>query len=132
MALQGLSQSASALHALSSLRSDGVPSSSLSSGQSGAYGASGANAIPSSSLSAGRSGAVVLPRSSLTPAPPIEPSRTSSMVPSEQRSLTYRILIALLYLGAVSILTFSLLFDRSSCRGGRDRAPNLPSAIGSP
>jgi len=132
VALQGLSQSTSSLNALSSLRSDGIPSSSLSSGQSGAYGASGANAIPSSSLSAGRSGAVVLPRSALTPAPPSEPSRTSSMVPSEQRSLTYRILIALLYLGAVSILTFSLLFDRSSCRGGRDRAPNLPSAIGSP
>jgi hypothetical protein len=51
------------------------------------------------------------------------------MAPSDQRSLTYRILIALLYLAAVSILTFSLLFDRSSCRGGRERLPNLPTAI---
>lgn len=131
-ALVGLSQSTSALNSLQSLRNDGVPISALSSGPSGSFpgGNSGAHAVPSSAMSAGRSGAVSLPRSGLTPTPPIEPSRTSSLRPAEQRSLTYRILIALLYLGAVSILTFSLLFDRSSCRANRDRSPNLPSGIG--
>jgi hypothetical protein len=131
VALQGLSQSNSALNNLHSLRGDGVPSSSLSSAPSAPFlgGVSGAHAIPSSSLSAGRSGAVIVPRSNLTPAPPSEPSRTSTVGPSDQRSLTYRILIALLYLAAVSILTFSLLVDRSSCRAGRERMPNLPSAI---
>jgi serine/threonine protein kinase len=133
-ALVGLSQSTSALTSLQSLRNDGVPISALSSGPSGSFpgGNSGAHAVPSSAMSAGRSGAVSLPRSGLTPTPPIEPSRTSSLRPAEQRSLTYRILIALLYLGAVSILTFSLLFDRSSCRGNRDRGPSLPSGIGGP
>jgi serine/threonine protein kinase len=133
--MQALSQSTSALNSIHSLRNDGVPISSLSSSPSGSYpggSSSMMNAAPSSSLSAGRSGAVVLPRSSLTPTPGSESSRSASPSPSERRSLTYRILIALLYLAAVSILTFSLLFDRSSCRSSRERSQTLPSSIGGP
>lgn len=129
----GLSQSTSALNSLSSLRGDGVPASSLSSAPSGPYlgGISGAHPLPSSSLSGMRSGAVALPRSGVTP-PPSDSSRSLSSGAGQQRSITYRILIALLYLAAVSILVFSLLFDRSSCRGNRDRASSLPPAIGGP
>ncbi len=131
--MPGLSQSTSALNSLSSLRGDGVPASSLSSGPSGPYlgGVSGAHPVPSSSLSGIRSGAVVLPRSSVTP-PPSESSRSLLSGQRAERSITYRILIALLYLAAVSILVFSLLFDRSSCRGNRERSSNLPPAIGGP
>ena len=111
-----ITPSNSALH---TLRSDGVPLSSISSSPSGSYSGGVSGAFPSSISSGVRPPITPLPRSAQTPAP-VDSSKSALSSP-KSRSNAHRVLIALLYLVAVAVLVGSLLWDRSSCQPGASR-----------